>query len=87
MITLTIFFFTLPSYLRCAWAHPLCSDKTCNGGRDAEKKVSIEAIPIQVKDIVSVQIPEVLSDEAIQLLLCKKFESAKRLYNFKPQNI
>jgi hypothetical protein len=32
------------------------------------------------------QIPEVLNDEAIQVLLCKKLESAKRLYRFKPQN-
>ncbi len=38
------------------------------------------------KAIVSLQIPEVLNDEAIQVLLCKKFESAKRLYRFKPQN-
>jgi hypothetical protein len=32
------------------------------------------------KAIVSLQIPEVLNDEAIQVLLHKKFESAKRLY-------
>ncbi len=38
------------------------------------------------KAIVSPQIPEVLSDETIQVLLCKKFESAKRLYRFKPRN-
>ncbi len=38
------------------------------------------------KAIVSLQILEVLNDEAIQVLLCKKFESAKRLYRFKPQN-
>ncbi len=38
------------------------------------------------KAIVSLQIPEVLSDEAIQVFLCKKFESAKRLYRFKPRN-
>jgi hypothetical protein len=38
------------------------------------------------KAIVSLQIPEVLNDEAIQLLFCKKFESAKRLYCFEPQN-
>jgi hypothetical protein len=38
------------------------------------------------KAIVSLQIPEVLSDEAIQVLLCKKFESAMRLYRFKPRN-
>jgi hypothetical protein len=29
------------------------------------------------KAIVSFQIPEVLNDEAIQVLLCKKFESSK----------
>jgi hypothetical protein len=29
------------------------------------------------KAIVSIQIPEVLSDEAIQVLLCKKFELEK----------
>jgi hypothetical protein len=34
---------------------------------------------------VSLQIPEVLNDEVIQVLLCKKFESAKRLYRFKPR--
>jgi hypothetical protein len=38
------------------------------------------------KAIVSLQIPEVLNDEAIQVLLCKKFESIKQLYCFKPQN-
>ncbi len=38
------------------------------------------------KAIVSLQILEVLNDEAIQILLCKKFESAKELYRFKPQN-
>ncbi len=38
------------------------------------------------KAIVSLQIPEVLNDEAIQVLLRKKFESAKRLHRFKPQN-
>jgi hypothetical protein len=37
------------------------------------------------KAIVSLQIPEVLSDEAIQVILCKKFESTKRLYRFKSQ--
>jgi hypothetical protein len=36
--------------------------------------------------IVLLQIPEVLSDEAIQVVLCKKFESAKRFFRFKPQN-
>ncbi len=36
--------------------------------------------------IVSLQIPEVLNDGAIQVLLCKKFESAKRLSRFKPPN-
>ncbi len=35
---------------------------------------------------MSLQIPEVLNDEAIQVLLHKKFESKKRLYHFKPQN-
>jgi hypothetical protein len=56
-------------------------------------KVSTEAIPITLlleksigKAILSHQISEVLSDEAIQVLLCKKFESAKRLYRFKPRN-
>ncbi len=38
------------------------------------------------KAIVSLQIPELLYNEAIQKLLRKKFESAKRLYCFKPQN-
>jgi hypothetical protein len=38
------------------------------------------------KAIVSLQIPEVLNDEAIQVLSCKKFELAKRLCRFKPQN-
>ncbi len=38
------------------------------------------------KAIVSLQIPEVLNDEAIQVILWKKFESAKRLYRFKPPN-
>ncbi len=38
------------------------------------------------KVIVLLQISEVLSDEAIQVLLCKKFESEKWLYRFKPQN-
>ncbi len=37
------------------------------------------------KAIVSLQIPEVLNDEAIQVILWKKFESAKRLYCFKPR--
>ncbi len=54
------------------------------------KKVSTKAIPIifylKSVSIVSLQIPEVLSDEAIQVLFCKKFESAKRMYRFKPQN-
>jgi hypothetical protein len=36
------------------------------------------------KAIVSLQIPEVLNDEVIEVLLCKKFESAKRSYRFKP---
>jgi hypothetical protein len=34
------------------------------------------------KAIASLQIPEVLNNEAIQVLLCKRFESAKRLYRF-----
>ncbi len=38
------------------------------------------------KAIVLLQIPEVLNDKAIQVLLCKKLQSAKRLYCFKPQN-
>jgi hypothetical protein len=38
------------------------------------------------KAIVLLQIPEVLNDEAIQVLLRKKFELAKRLYRFKPEN-
>jgi hypothetical protein len=38
------------------------------------------------KAIVLLQIPEVLNDEAIQVLSCKKFEPAKRLYHFKPHN-
>jgi hypothetical protein len=38
------------------------------------------------KAIVSLQIPEVLNSEAIQVLLSKKFELAKWLYRFKPQN-
>ncbi len=37
------------------------------------------------KAIVSLQIPEVLNNEAIQVLLCKKFESTKRLYRFNPR--
>jgi hypothetical protein len=37
------------------------------------------------KAIVSLH-PEVASDEAKQVLLCKKFESAKCLYRFKPQS-
>jgi hypothetical protein len=32
------------------------------------------------------QIPEVFNNEAMQVLLCKRFELAKRLYRFKPQN-
>ncbi len=38
------------------------------------------------KAIVSLQIPEVLNDESIPVILWKKFESAKRLYRFKPSN-
>jgi hypothetical protein len=38
------------------------------------------------KAIVSLQIPEVLNSEAIEVLLRKKFELAKWLYHFKPQN-
>jgi hypothetical protein len=38
------------------------------------------------KAIVSFQILEVLSDEAIQVLLCKKFESVEGLYCLKPRN-
>ncbi len=55
-------------------------------------KVATEAKPILfyleiiATAVVSLQIPEVLNDEAIQVLLCTKFESAKRLYRFKPQN-
>jgi hypothetical protein len=38
------------------------------------------------KAIVSLQILEVLSDEAIQVLLSKKIESAKGFYCLKPLN-
>jgi hypothetical protein len=38
------------------------------------------------KAIVSLQIPEILNDEAIQVLLSQKFESSKQLYRYKPQN-
>jgi hypothetical protein len=38
------------------------------------------------KAIVLLQIPAVLKDEALQVFLCKKFESAKQLFHLKPQN-
>ncbi len=63
-----------------------------NGGRDSEKSVNwsdSDTLLLEKsigKAIVSFQIPEVLSDEAIQVFLCKKFESAKRLDRFKPRN-
>jgi hypothetical protein len=41
---------------------------------DTDVKLPGESID---KAIVSLQIPEVLNDEAIQVLLCEKFESAK----------
>jgi hypothetical protein len=62
------------------------------GGRDSKKSVDQSDTDVILpgeridKAIVSLQIPEVLNDEAIQVLLCKKFEWAKRLYRFKPQN-
>jgi hypothetical protein len=62
------------------------------GGRDSKKSVdgsnTDATLPGESIDnvIVSLQILEVFNDEAIQVLLCKKFESAKRLYRFKPQN-
>ncbi len=62
------------------------------GGRDSKKSVDWSDTDVILpgksieKAIVSLQIPEVLNDEAIQVLFCKKFESAKRLYHFKPQN-
>jgi hypothetical protein len=62
------------------------------GGRDSKKSVDESDTDVILpgesinKAIVLLQIPEVLNNEAIQVLLCKRFESAKRLYCFKPQN-
>ncbi len=65
---------------------PILYWETVEGGRDLEKKsvdwsdtdtlLNGESIG---KAIVLLQIPEVLSDEVIQVLLCNKLESAKRL--------
>jgi hypothetical protein len=80
------------------WGHWSITDRIntarprSEGGRDSKKSVDWsdnDAILLGEsigKAIVSLQIPEVLNDEAIQVLLCKKFDSAKQLYHFKPQN-
>ncbi len=68
------------------------SSHQTKGGRDSEKKCRLKRYQYSLlgesigKAIVSLQIPEVLSNVTIQVLLCKKFELAKRLYCFRPLN-
>jgi hypothetical protein len=62
--------------------YKLAVDVAANkGGRDSKKKCRLKQYRCYITLLyifVSLQIPEVLNDEAIQVLLCNKFESAKR---------